>query len=124
MLTMKYSSGNLFLLVIAIVVAFGGGWVSVMTVAFGADPVHNLKSGVVMVVLWIALVLVPASAITARWPKLGAIICWSVVALCCASVWASPAVLLVLIPAAIEGLIATTIASRSEETLPSTIIPK
>ena len=124
MLNMKYTSGNLFLLFIAIVVAFGGGWVSVMTMTFGAAPVHNLKSGVVMVGLWIALVLVPASAITARWPKLGAIICWSVVPLCCAAVWASPAVLLILIPAAIEGLIATTIALRSEETLPSTIIPK
>jgi Na+/melibiose symporter-like transporter len=124
MLIMKYSSGNLFLLFIAIVVAFCGGWVSMMTMAFGADPVHDLKSGVVMVVLWIALVLIPASAVTARWPKLGAIICWSVVALCFASIWASGAVLLVLIPAAIEGLIATTIASRSEEHLPPSIIPK
>ena len=39
MLIMKYSSGNLFLLFIAIVVAFCGGWVSMMTMAFGADPV-------------------------------------------------------------------------------------
>jgi hypothetical protein len=94
-----------------------------MTMAFGADdPVHDLKSGVVMVALWTALLLVPASAITARWPKLGAIICWSIVALCFASVWASPAVLLVLIPAAFEGLIATAIASRSKKTLPTDIL--
>jgi hypothetical protein len=113
MLTTRYSPGNLVLLLLGILIAFGSGWASVMTMAFGADPIHDLRSGVIMAVLWFGLLLVPASAITARWPRLGAIIFLSVVGLCCVSVWASSAVLLVLVPAAIEGLIATTIAASS-----------
>ncbi len=124
MLTAKYSAGNVVLLLLAAVVAFGCGWVSVMTMAFRADPVHDLRSGVVMVVLWLAFVLVPASAIAAKWTRLGATICWSAMALRCISVWASPAVLLVLIPAAMEGLITTAIASRSQGNLPATIVLK
>ena len=125
MVTTRYSPGNVVLLLIGTVVALGDGWVSVMTMAFGADPVHDLRSGALMVVLWVSLVLVPVCLITTlRWPRLGAIMSWSVVALCCVLVWATSAVLLFLVPAAIVGLIATTIASRSERTLPLTVIPK
>ncbi len=125
MVTTRYSSGNVTLLLIGTLVAFADGWVSMMTMAFGADPVRNLKSGAVMVVLWASLVLVPASlVVTLRWPKPGAIISWSVVALSCLCIWGSPVILLFLILAAIEGLIAANIASRSEGVVPITVVPK
>ena len=124
MVTTAYSPGNFALQLMGIVVALVAGWVSMMTMAFGADPVHDLRTGAVMVVLWASFVLVPASLIAFRWPKVGAIISWGIVVLCCVCLWASSAVFLVLIPAAIEGLIATAIASRSEGTSPITVVPK
>ena len=124
MVTTRYCTANSVLLLIGIVVALADGWLAVMTAGFGANPVHDLKSGAVMGVLVASLVLLPACLITARWPSLGANISWSVVALCLLSVWASPVVILFLILAAIEGLIATSIVSRSEGTSPVSVIPK
>ncbi len=77
-----------------------------------------------MTVLWASLLLLPAWLITLKWPSIGAIISWSVVILCCLSFWASPVVFLFLTFAAIEGLISYKIASRSEGTLPLSIVPK
>ncbi len=124
MVITKHCPGNVALLLIAIVVALADGWLAMMTAGFGADPVHDLKSGTFIVVLWASLALLPACLITLIWPKVGAIISWSVVALCCLSFWASPAVILFLILAVIEGLIGTSIASRSEKTVPITITAK
>ena len=124
MIKTKYCPGNVALLLIGIVVALADGWLAAMTAAFGADPVHDLRSGTVTLVLGGSLALIPASLITLRWPKLGAIISWSVVALCCLSVWASSVVILFLILAAVEGLNSTNIASRSEGAVPLTVIPK
>lgn len=124
MVTTKYCPGNVALLLVAIVVALADGWLAAMTAGFGADPVHDLKSGAFMVVLWASLALLPASLITLIWPRVGAIISWSVVTLCCLSFWASPAVILFLILAAIEGLIATSVALRSEKAVPIMVIPK
>ena len=124
MLTTKYTSGSFSLLLMGIAVALGAGWLSMMTMAFGADPVHDPRTGAVMVVLCVSFALIPASLITFKWPRIGAILSWSIVVLCCISLWASRAVFLVLIPAAIEGLIANTVAARSEGTLPITIVPK
>ncbi len=124
MITTKYCPGNVALLLIAIVVALADGWVAMMTAGFGTDPVHDVKSGVFMVVLWASLALLPACLITLIWPKVGAMISWSVVALCCLSFWASPAVIIFLILAAIEGLIGTGVASHSKKTVPLTVIAK
>lgn len=123
MVTTRYGPGNIALLLAEIVVALSDGWVSVMTMAFGSDPVRNLKTGACMAVLWVSLALIPASLITLRWPRVGAIVSWSVVALCLLSVWASPLVLLFLTLATVEGLIATKIASRSEGAFSLTVIP-
>jgi hypothetical protein len=92
--------------------------------AFGADPVHDLRSGMVAAVLWASIMLLVACLITLKWPNLGAIIAWSVVALCCLSLWASSVVVLFLILAAVEGTIAFTIASRSKRILPIMVVPK
>src|SRR5260370_40514291 len=124
MVTTKYCAVNVALLVIGIAVALADGWLAVMTMAFGADPVHDLRSGMIAVVLWVSMVLLAACLITLKWPNLGAIISWSVVALCCVSAWASPLVILFLILAAVEGTIAVNIASRSEGAVPMTVIPK
>lgn len=123
MVTTKYCTANFVLLLIGIVVALADGWFAVMTAGFGADPVHDLKSGAVAVVLVASLVLLPACLITLRWPSLGANISWSVAALCFLSVWVSRVAILFLIFATIEGLIATSIASRSERFLPESVIP-
>jgi hypothetical protein len=120
----KYSTANFVLLLTGIGVALADVWLAVMTAAFGADPVHDLSSGTVIAVLFGSLVLLPASLITLKWPRLGANISWSVVALCCVSFWASSVVILFLILAAIEGLIATRIAGRGEKTPLMSVNPK
>ena len=51
MIKTKYCPGNVALLLIGIVVALADGWLAAMTAAFGADPVHDLRSGTVTVVL-------------------------------------------------------------------------
>lgn len=124
MVTTKYSSVTFALLLAGIAVALLDGWLAAMTAGFGTDPVHDLKSGAFMVVLWASLAILAASIVTLRWAKLGAIISWSVVALCCLSVWASPAVLLFLVLAGVQGLITTNIAARSERALSISVIPK
>jgi hypothetical protein len=121
--TTKYYPLNLVLLLVGIVVALVDAWLAVMTMGFGADPVHDLRSGAVMVVLWSSLGVAPACLIAFRWPKLSAIISFGIVGLSCLSVWASPVVVLFLILAAVEGLIANSVASRSEITTPTTVIP-
>ena len=114
LVTTKYNPGNLALLIIGIMVALAGGWLPLMMLAFGAGHVHDLRSGILTADMWASLVLVPACLITFRWPKIGATISWTIAALCCVSaVWVSSA-LLDLIPATIEGLIATAVASRSQ----------
>jgi hypothetical protein len=123
-ITTKYCPGNVALLLIGIVVALADGWLASMTSGFGADPVHDLRSGAIMVALVASLALLPACLITVRWPSLGANMSWSVAVLCCLSVWASSAVILFLILAVIEALIATNIASRSQRTSPIRVIPK
>jgi len=122
-ITTKYCAGNIALLVVGAAVAVVDGWVAAMTAGFGADPVHDLRSGVMMAVLVASLVLLPACMITIRWPGLGANVCWGVAAVCCLSVWASPLVILFVIFAVIDGLIAVKIASRSERTPPLRVTP-
>jgi hypothetical protein len=124
MVRTTYSPGNSALLLMGIAVALGAGWVSMMTMAFGADPVHDLRTGAVMVALWSSFLLIPASLIAFKWAMVGAITSWGIVVFCCVCLWASPAVFLVFVPAAIEGLIATAIASRSEGPPPITVVPK
>ena len=124
MVRTKYCPRNVTLLLIGVVVALADGWLAVMTAGFGADPVHDWRSGAFMVVLCASLVVLPACLITFRWPTLGATVSWGVAALCCLSIWSSPAVILFLILAAVEGLIATNIASRSEAIIPMTVVPK
>ena len=123
MVITKYCPANIALLLIGIVVALAGGWFAVMTAGFGADPVHDLRSGATVAVLYASLLLLPACLITHRWPNLGANIAWGVAGLCCLLIWASPVVVFFLILAGIEGLIATNIASRSERTPPISEIP-
>ncbi len=124
MVVTRYNAGNFTLLLTGIVVALGDAWLAVMTMAFGADPVHDARSGAVMIVLWASLALIPASLITFRWPKVGAILSWCLAGLCGLCVWASSVILLFLILAVVEGVIATNIASRSEETPLMGVIPK
>ena len=124
MVVTKYSTGNVVLLLIGIGVALADVWLGVMTEAFGADLVRDMRSGTVIAVLRVSFVLLPASLITAKWPRLGATISWSLAVLCCVSLWASSVLTLFLILAASEGLIATIIARRSERTPPITVIPE
>jgi hypothetical protein len=124
MVVTRYSAGNFALLLFGTVVALGDAWAAGMTMAFGADPVHDMRSGAVMIVLWASLALIPASLIAFRWPVVGAILSWSLAALCGLCVWSSPVILLFLILAVVEGLIATNIASRSEETPLMSVTPK
>jgi hypothetical protein len=124
MVTTKYCPVNVTSLLAGILISLLVGWLAVMTMAFGADPVHDFRSAVVMVALWASLALLPACLITFKWPTVGAIISWSVVGLSCLSVWASPVVILFLIGAGIEGLIANGIASRSEGASQTSVVPK
>lgn len=123
MITTKYYAGNIALLLVGVVVAVVDGWIAAMTVGFGSDPVHNLRSGAMMAVLASSLMLPPTCLITVRWPGLGANLCWGIAAVCFISIWASPLVILFLIFAVIEGLIAIKIASRSERTPPLRVTP-
>jgi hypothetical protein len=122
--TTKYCPANVALLLLGVVVALADVWLAVMTLAFGADPVHDLRSGMIAVVLWASMTTLAACLITLKLPNLGAIVSWSVVALCRLSVWASSVVILFMILAAVEGAIAVKIASRSERNLPITLVPK
>jgi len=122
-ITTKYSPRNIALLLVGIAVALADGWVAAMTAGLGAEPVHDMRSGAIMAVLGASLLIVPAWLITLRWPSVAANIAWGVAALCCLSVWATPLVLLFLILAVVEGLIAANVASRSEEAQPS-VVPK
>jgi hypothetical protein len=112
-----YNGRNFALLVVGVGLALGGAWLAVMTMAFGADPVHDARSAVVVAALWASLALIPASLISFRWPNVSAILSWSISALCGLCAWASPVLLLFLIFALVEGFIASSVASRSKASL-------
>lgn len=123
MIATKYCMGNIALLLVGLAIAIANEWAAAMTAGFGAERVHDLRSGAIMVVLMASLMLLPAFLITVRWPGLGANVCWSIAGICCLCIWASPLFILFLILAAVDGLISVKIASRSERIAPLRVTP-
>ena len=117
MVTTKYSPINIGLVLLGVLLAVANAWVAEMTTAFGADPVHDLKSGAVMVMLIASMALLPVSLITLRWPTASAAASWFIAAVCGACVLFTSLAILFLIIAVVEALIAVTVKSRSEDTL-------
>jgi hypothetical protein len=111
----KYSSFNFGLILLGVLVALADAWLAAMTSAFGADPVHDMKTGAIMLMLVASMVLIPASLITMRWPTIGAAMSSVIAVLCAACILLSPVAILFLILAAVEAVIANTVKNRSEE---------
>ena len=86
-----------------------------MTTAFGADPVHDLKTAAVMSMLYASLALVPASLITLRWPIIGAAISGMIALFCAICILASSVAVLFLVLAIAESAIATAVKHQSEK---------
>jgi len=86
-----------------------------MTTAFGADPVHDVKSGAIMAMLYVSFALIPASLLTFRWPSLGVAVSAIVAIYCAACIFFSELAILFLIMAASEAAIAHVVGIRSKE---------
>ena len=104
MVTTKYSPINISLLLLGVLLAVVDAWLAAMTSAFGTDPVHNVRSGAIVVMLIASATLLPVSLVTVWWPTLGAGISWVIAVLCAACVLFSSAAILFLILAVVEAL--------------------
>lgn len=115
MVTTRYSPINFGLVLLGVLLAFADAWIAEMTTAFGADPVHDFKSGAIMVMLIASIAILPVSLITLRWPTLSGVAAWIIAVLCAACVPFTSVAILFLILAVVEAMIATTVKNRSEE---------
>lgn len=107
---------NVALLLLGITVSLIDAFLAVMTAGFGADPVHDLQSAAMTVVILTSLALLPSSLIAFWRSKVYVVTSWSIFGLCTLCVlvgaWGGMAFLVL---AFIQALVATTIDSRSDE---------
>jgi hypothetical protein len=106
---------NIGLALLGVLLAVADAWLAAMTGGFGADPVHDVKGGAVMVMLMASMTLLPASLITLRWPSVSTPTCWIIAGVCGVSFLFTSVAILFGILAVLEALIATTVKTRSEE---------
>jgi hypothetical protein len=113
----KLSLPNVALLLLGIVISLIDAFLSVMTAGFGADPIHDLKSFAMQVVILASLALLPSSLIVFLWSRIGVVVSWSIVGLCslCVPLGGAWAGILFLILAFVQSIIATAVDARSNE---------
>jgi hypothetical protein len=114
----RYSRTNTILLVAGILVGISTSILAAMTGAFGADPVHDFRSGGLIAYLFVAELTFPLSLIMLRWCGFGAKTMWAIV-LCCLAIGLLSGILRryggILVPLIAEALIFTGIDSGSTE---------
>jgi hypothetical protein len=77
----RYNGTNIALLFASGVLCAFILFMTVMTAGFGADPVHDFKTGVIACTLYVSLLSVPSYLLMFGWSGIGSIAMWSVTAL-------------------------------------------
>jgi hypothetical protein len=113
----KLSVPNVALLLLGVTVSLLDAFLSVMTAGFGADPVHDVKSAAMTVVILASLALLPSSLIAFWWSRIGVVVSWSIFRLCslCVLIGGAWGGMVFLVLSFVQALITTSIDSRGEE---------
>jgi hypothetical protein len=113
----KLSFPNIALLVLGVIISSVDAFLSAMTAGFGADPIHDVKSGAMVAVILVSLALLPSSIAAFWWSKIGAVTSWSIFGVCSVCVLLGGAWngMVFMIIAFVQSLIATAVDSRSKE---------
>jgi hypothetical protein len=112
----RYVGSNIALLIIGAVVCLATGFMAVMTAGFGADPVHDFKSGAILCDILAALLSVPFYLVMFRWCGVGSVGVWCTamfsLLVCLVTGMAGPTVLFTLL-LVLQGFICTGVNSAS-----------
>src|SRR5271155_357598 len=112
----RYVGSNIALLIIGAVVCLATGFMAVMTAGFGADPVHDFKSGAILCEILAALLSGPFYLVMFRWCGVGSVGVWCTamfsLSVCLVTGMAAPTVLFTLL-LVLQGFICTGINSAS-----------
>lgn len=115
----RYSSINVVLLIAGALVCVFTVFLLIMTAGFGADPVHDYRSFVIVSLLCVGLLSAPAYLLMLRWSNIGSIAMWSV-ASCCLLIAIVGGIVFhflgMVVLLLVEALICSAINSGSEKT--------
>ena len=82
MIHTRYTPTNIVLLVLGVGLE---GWIlfmTIMTAGFGTDPIHDLRSGAIVVCLLLSLSSAGAFLAMFRWCNVGSTAMWAIAAAC------------------------------------------
>ena len=113
----RLSFRNTALSLLGIVVSTIGAFLAVMTAGFGADPVHDVSSAAMVVILRASIALFPSALIGLWWSRIGVVTSWSIFVLCglCALLGGAWHGMRFLIVPFVQSLIATTVDSKRND---------